>query len=193
MASSRPEHVPGTQSDRVPGPQRTSGGPVATGTGNRAATSSVRDRKEVRNRRPEKPRTPAAAVRVGGNETFRTSGVISDPPATGSGTSLLRGTHGPAGFGVGESHGEDGAEQRARPAARALLAAIAIYQAMRRGYVSPCRFYPSCSDYASEAIRTHGAAAGSSLAARRLLRCRPGGPSGYDPVPDPEPRRRGSR
>jgi putative membrane protein insertion efficiency factor len=46
-----------------------------------------------------------------------------------------------------------------------------------------CRFEPSCSLYASEAIANHGAAAGAWLAARRLLRCHPFGAAGYDPVP----------
>jgi hypothetical protein len=46
-----------------------------------------------------------------------------------------------------------------------------------------CRFEPSCSCYALEAVREHGALRGLGLAARRLLRCRPGGGGGLDPVP----------
>lgn len=46
-----------------------------------------------------------------------------------------------------------------------------------------CRFWPSCSDYAVEALRTHGAARGGWLAARRILRCHPWHPGGVDPVP----------
>jgi hypothetical protein len=46
-----------------------------------------------------------------------------------------------------------------------------------------CRFEPSCSNYAIEALQVHGAWKGSWLAVKRLLRCRPFGPSGYDPVP----------
>jgi uncharacterized protein len=57
-----------------------------------------------------------------------------------------------------------------------------------RYFISPmlgpnCRFYPSCSCYAEEAIEHHGIVRGSYLAARRLLRCHPWHPGGYDPVP----------
>lgn len=67
---------------------------------------------------------------------------------------------------------------------RAFLAVIRWYQLAREGRPSPCRFTPSCSSYAHEAIELHGARRGSWLALRRLLRCRPFGPSGYDPVPE---------
>jgi hypothetical protein len=46
-----------------------------------------------------------------------------------------------------------------------------------------CRFYPSCSQYAAEAIQEHGAIKGSALAARRLCKCHPWNPGGFDPVP----------
>jgi uncharacterized protein len=48
-----------------------------------------------------------------------------------------------------------------------------------------CRFTPSCSEYAREALAVHGLARGSALAARRLLRCHPFGGAGFDPVPEP--------
>lgn len=48
-----------------------------------------------------------------------------------------------------------------------------------------CRFLPTCSEYAAQALILHGPARGSWLAARRLCRCHPWGASGYDPVPQP--------
>lgn len=71
-------------------------------------------------------------------------------------------------------------------AARLLLGAIAGYQRLRVGRISPCRFYPSCSHYAHEAIEVHGALRGTGLALRRLSRCRPLGPHGIDLVPEPK-------
>lgn len=67
---------------------------------------------------------------------------------------------------------------------QALVLLVRAYQVV----LSPlfrgcCRFEPSCSNYAIEAIQIHGALKGSMLAALRLLRCRPFGPHGYDPVP----------
>lgn len=47
-----------------------------------------------------------------------------------------------------------------------------------------CRFQPTCSEYALEALDKHGALRGSWLTLRRILRCHPGGGSGYDPVPE---------
>jgi uncharacterized protein len=50
--------------------------------------------------------------------------------------------------------------------------------------ISACKFYPSCSHYAAEAIERHGARHGSRLAIARLWRCRPFTAGGHDPVPD---------
>ncbi len=66
------------------------------------------------------------------------------------------------------------------------LRAIEAYQRAFEGRPSPCRFFPSCSSYAHEAFSVHGTRRGAWLSLRRLLRCRPLGPSGFDPVPLPE-------
>jgi len=66
-----------------------------------------------------------------------------------------------------------------------LIAVLRGYQLLVRPLLGMnCRFYPSCSDYAKEAIDRQGAIAGSWLAARRVCRCHPYHPGGYDPVPD---------
>jgi putative membrane protein insertion efficiency factor len=70
--------------------------------------------------------------------------------------------------------------------ARLLIRAITTYQRLTSGRPSPCRFYPSCSSYAAEAIEKHGAGRGTVFALRRLSRCRPLGPHGVDLVPEPK-------
>lgn len=75
---------------------------------------------------------------------------------------------------------------RRSPLAAAALALIRLYQLAREGRPSPCRYVPSCSTYALEAVELHGAVKGSWLAIRRLLRCQPWGGHGYDPVPTPK-------
>ena len=71
-----------------------------------------------------------------------------------------------------------------------LIAAIRVYrltlspaQAFLFGPGSGCRFTPTCSAYALEAVREHGALTGTALAARRICRCHPWGDCGHDPVP----------
>jgi len=68
------------------------------------------------------------------------------------------------------------------------LAAIRFYQVALRP-VNPwgCKFHPSCSHFALEAIERHGLRRGLRLTVGRLLRCRPGSVGGYDPVPVPNP------
>lgn len=78
------------------------------------------------------------------------------------------------------------------PAHRPTLAARVLVRPLRwyQRFISPllppsCRFYPSCSEYAVQALRTHGVLRGSWLTVRRLLRCAPWHPGGLDPVPPP--------
>lgn len=68
---------------------------------------------------------------------------------------------------------------------------IIAYRAASANRRPACRFIPSCSEYAQEALERHGARTGLALIARRLVRCRPGGPFGLDPVPALAPRRAG--
>lgn len=71
------------------------------------------------------------------------------------------------------------------PLARAMRSLVRAYQSLRAGRPSPCRYQPSCSSYALEAIETHGGFRGGWLALRRIGRCNPFGGSGWDPVPLP--------
>jgi putative membrane protein insertion efficiency factor len=76
---------------------------------------------------------------------------------------------------------------------RWFVGAFRAYQGARAGRISPCRFYPSCSAYGVEALETHGVARGLWLTSRRILRCRPGGPSGIDLVPTVESSRKSGK
>ena len=68
--------------------------------------------------------------------------------------------------------------------AKLLIGFIRAYQVTLSPFLGgSCRFLPTCSAYAMEAIATHGAWRGSVLALRRIARCHPLGTSGYDPVP----------
>lgn len=66
---------------------------------------------------------------------------------------------------------------------RLMIFLIKVYQKVSLFKKPSCRFYPSCSNYAIEAIEKYGALKGGWLAARRILRCHPFHPGGYDPVP----------
>lgn len=90
---------------------------------------------------------------------------------------------------VSDSTSQD-PERRPGPMARVLLAPVRFYRAWISPVLPPsCRFEPSCSTYAVEALTTHGALRGFFLTVRRLLRCGPWHPGGYDPVPPRRPRR----
>lgn len=65
-----------------------------------------------------------------------------------------------------------------------LIGLVRFYRAVISPLKPPsCRFYPTCSEYALEAVRKHGPWKGTALAVRRILRCHPMNPGGYDPVP----------
>ena len=66
-----------------------------------------------------------------------------------------------------------------------LLSFIRVYKMMISPYMpGQCRFDPTCSTFAFEAVKTRGALRGSWLAVKRVIRCYPGGSRGYDPVPE---------
>ena len=69
------------------------------------------------------------------------------------------------------------------PVARVEHLAVRGYRRATDGRPSPCRYVPSCSSYALEALEAHGAGRGTWLTLRRLLRCHPWGRGGWDPVP----------
>ena len=62
------------------------------------------------------------------------------------------------------------------------IALIRLYQLARAPFPSPCRYHPTCSSYAIDAVRRYGALKGSWLGLKRILRCHPFGGRGYDPA-----------
>ena len=72
------------------------------------------------------------------------------------------------------------------PLARLLSLPVHAYRLVLSPWMGrSCRFQPTCSEYALDALALHGGLRGAWLAARRIMRCRPGGGHGYDPVPPP--------
>lgn len=95
-----------------------------------------------------------------------------------------------AAVGSGQGHADEPkrAENRAQKFAKAVLLGIVNFYiaALSPFFGGACKFYPSCSQYAREAIVRHGARTGGWLALKRVGRCRPFTQGGYDPVPDEE-------
>ena len=111
----------------------------------------------------------------------RTSPAALDSPAP----ALRGGAVLPPSHAVSPSHGDAG-PQPLRPTlvARLLLGLIALYRALLAPLLGPaCRFEPSCSRYTSACVERFGAARGLWLGARRIARCHPWHPGGYDPPP----------
>jgi putative membrane protein insertion efficiency factor len=80
---------------------------------------------------------------------------------------------------------EEGEKLRFNPGQRVALFALVAYKSILSPIMpSACKFYPTCSMYAKEAVERHGVMKGSWLAAKRLIRCRPFARGGFDPVPD---------
>ncbi len=80
---------------------------------------------------------------------------------------------------------EAGSERRLNPGQHVLVFFLLAYKAVLSPILpSACKFQPTCSMYAKEAVERHGVMKGSWLAAKRLLRCRPFARGGFDPVPD---------
>lgn len=73
----------------------------------------------------------------------------------------------------------------AKPPRDALIALIRVYQFFSRMTPRRCRFHPTCSQYAVDALARFGLLRGTGLALKRLGRCHPWNPGGYDPVPEP--------
>jgi hypothetical protein len=70
------------------------------------------------------------------------------------------------------------------PPVRLLTGGVRLYQRVTAGRPSPCRYVPTCSNYALDALEHHGALRGLALMVRRLARCHPWGGHGWDPVPE---------
>ena len=75
------------------------------------------------------------------------------------------------------------ASMKLGPLSTVLVAAVKLYRALPRSRPPSCRFDPTCSQYALDAVRSRGAFRGGWLALRRICRCHPWGGWGYDPVP----------
>jgi putative membrane protein insertion efficiency factor len=199
---------------------RTAGGIAAPGFHRYDYDAGICDREEGRQRRGPQP-APAPSARGGaayapplrdvlrprhpGGNGPLLSATVRPPMPSGGGTDRS----GPAGsrrpargpkagnLGLRTPHTGGAITLTSAPASRptittkALRTIVLAYQAASAGRSPACRFVPSCSDYALEALQTFGTRKGIPLVVRRLARCRPGGPFGLDPVPE-SPSREGT-
>jgi hypothetical protein len=77
-------------------------------------------------------------------------------------------------------------EKNKHPLRKVLTGLIYVYQkAISPWFPAKCRYYPSCSEYAVEAIESHGSLKGAWLSIKRILKCHPFSEGGFDPVPNP--------
>lgn len=86
--------------------------------------------------------------------------------------------------------GDDAPPRSPSPLARLLLALIGLYQRTALLRQPRCRFHPTCSQYAVDSIRVHGAVRGLGYAIARIAKCHPWHPGGLDPVKSPTPRKK---
>ena len=149
-------------------PQSLSAASSGVTRGQATLTRVVSDRSKAGHRRTIVRRDPTRSRRADGSGRSSDSSRCSD-------ASHVHGVHNERRSGVNE---------------RMFVKLIRWYQMAVDGRPSPCRFTPSCSAYSIEAFEQFGTWRGLSLTVRRLLRCRPFGPSGWDPVPDFLPRKR---
>ncbi len=176
-----PDPAADQPSRRTRGRLRTRAGfVVSKAVGNAVVRNRVRRRLRhlVRERLADLPAGATLVVRAlpGAADARRTP---SSAPISTRALAAARPPRGPAAV-------DDDASDARDTGARMLTVPIVAY----RRWISPalparCRFYPSCSAYALEAVARHGALRGTGLAIWRLLRCHPFHPGGYDPVPDP--------
>jgi putative membrane protein insertion efficiency factor len=132
---------------------------------------------------------PAAGLVPGGRPSVRRRTYVSPAELRRRGADRFRpSTHTAARRRLGtpvERQFDTGADLAGSDEPTRLMRAVIWYQRAVDGRPSPCRFTPTCSSYALEALHTHGTGRGLWLTVRRLVRCRPFGPSGWDPVPEP--------
>lgn len=141
--------------------------------------SGLRDQSARRKRGDPQPHSEAAEGDHARRRGCDVPGDVSDHgPAESGNAALLSPEEGPV-----ENAGTPRGHRLTRGLTRTLIGLVKTYRLVRSGYPSHCRFIPTCSEYALEALERHGPYHGSLLTIRRLLRCHPLGPYGADPVP----------